>query len=110
MAQSLLVNVIIASAFALDQGNRGEDASLVQVQETLQNLLKSIEDEGRSAEYLFRAKQNWCSLSLKSQALSQQTMTESLEQLKSDLDEHEAALDEAAGTVKQIQADMTLTD
>lgn len=110
MAQSLLVNVIIASAFALDQGNRGEDASLAQVQETLQNLLKSIEDEGRSAESLFRSKQDWCSLSLKADDLAQQTMTESLEQLKSDLKEHEAAVDEATGTVKQIQASMALTN
>merc|ERR1719313_1686290 len=110
MAQSLLLSVIVTGALALDQSNHGEDASMVQVQETLQNLLKSIEDEGRSAEGMFRSKQDWCSLSLKADSLYQQTMAESLEQLKSDLKEHEAAVDEATGTVKQIQASMVLTN
>merc|ERR1719313_1419457 len=110
MAQYLLLSVIVTGALALDQSNHGEDASMVQVQETLQNLLKSIEDEGRSAEGMFRSKQDWCSLSLKADSLSQQTMTESLEQLKSDLKEHEAAVDEATGTVRQIQASMELTN
>jgi hypothetical protein len=110
MAQSLLLNIIVTGAFALDQSSRGEDASLVQVSETLQNLLKSIEDEGRTTEGMFRSKQDWCSLSLKADSLSQQTMTESLEQLKSDLKEHEAAVDEATGTVKQIQVSITLAN
>merc|ERR1719313_1033034 len=37
-------------------------------------------------------------------------MAESLEQLKSDLKEHEAAVDEATGTVKQIQVSITLAN
>merc|ERR1719281_1467005 len=37
-------------------------------------------------------------------------MAESLEQLKSDLMEHEATVDEATGTVRQIQASMELTN
>merc|ERR1719420_2510188 len=36
-------------------------------------------------------------------------MSESLEQMKSDLKEHDAAVEEASGTVRQIQAEMALT-
>lgn len=116
MSRSLLLNIVVGTAWALEQhalqhmSLHGEDTSILQVQETLQNLLKSIEDEGRSAESLFQARQSWCSGSLKAQSLAKQNMAESLEQLKSDLNEHEAAVDEASGTIRQIQADIALTE
>merc|ERR1719440_781322 len=86
----------------------GSAGSLAQIRDTLGNLLRSIEDEGHDAEILYKKRQSWCSEVNKALDVEESTTSESLEQLDADLKEHEAAAEEAQGTVDQIQADIVL--
>jgi len=115
MAQ-IVITLCLSTAMSFGVDSRShakvlaKDATMVQVHETLQNLLQSIEDEGLHAEKIFGAKQKWCSSSIKTESASRKMMADSIEQLQSDLKEHEAAVDEATGSIHQIQAEMVLTE
>lgn len=110
MPQTIIILCMgTAMSLATVQRSRGKDATVAQVHETLQNLMQSIQDEGQKAERLYSAKQKWCSTSMEFEAVGRKTMLDSLEQLRSDLKDHEASVDEAAGTIRQIQAEMELT-
>merc|ERR550514_178707 len=100
---------VLAMAAAVMGNNQGhEEASVTQVRETLQNLLRSVEDEGRDSEAIFKKRGSWCAAVTQARQSAAALDDTDLMQLKADLQEQEAAVEEAAGTVRQIQADITL--
>jgi hypothetical protein len=83
-------------------------ASITQIRDTLQNLLKSVEDEGREEEEVYGKRTSWCAATNRARAVSSTKTSMSVAQLEADLREHQAAVEEAEGTVEQIQADIAL--
>mmetsp|Transcript_123573 Transcript_123573/g.218921 ORF Transcript_123573/g.218921 Transcript_123573/m.218921 type:complete len:662 (+) Transcript_123573:71-2056(+) len=107
-----LMLALLSGAFALvgraqsDAANA--DSSITQIRDTLQNLLRSVEDAGREAEGLYTKRQHWCTSALHSFEASSSATDSALVQLREDLTEHEAAVEEAVGTVRQVRADIAL--
>mmetsp|Transcript_107558 Transcript_107558/g.304152 ORF Transcript_107558/g.304152 Transcript_107558/m.304152 type:complete len:649 (+) Transcript_107558:53-1999(+) len=83
-------------------------ASLSQIRDTLENLRRSIEDAARESSRLFASRQHWCDSYLQTLEGQGQAANASLGILQRDLEEHEAAVDEAEGTALQLQADTAL--
>jgi len=84
------------------------DVSVAQIQETLKSLQRSVEDSSRDLERFADTRQRWCDESLRSFVDAEDVMNTSLRHLAADIEEHGAAVDEAAGTAQQLQADVAL--
>jgi chromosome segregation ATPase len=83
-------------------------SSISQIRDTLHNLLRSIEDNGRDADALFGKRQQWCESGLHSFETEQQAKSASLEDMQARLTESEAEVEEAEGTVQQVQVDIEM--
>lgn len=105
---------VLSGAFALVGHSQSDaanaDSSISQVRDTLQNLLRSVEDAGHEAEALYTKRQLWCTTALHNFDATSSGTDTALVQLHEDLTEHEAAVEEAVGTVRQVQADIALVE
>jgi len=85
-----------------------EGGSMAQIRDTLKNLLRSLEDEGHDAEAIERQRVKGCDSMLRKAAQEEDQARTGLAHLEADLKEHEAAVEEAEGTVQQLRADAAL--
>jgi chromosome segregation ATPase len=81
---------------------------MAQIRDTLKNLLRSLEDEGHDAEAIERQRVKGCDSMLRKAAQEEDQARTGLAHLEADLKEHEAAVEEAEGTVQQLRADAAL--
>lgn len=101
------VAVLFATASAVAVQN-DKASSITQIRDTLRNLLRSIEDNGRDAEALFGKRQQWCDANLHSFEVENQAATASLADMKAQLTETKAEVEEAEGTVQQVKVDIEM--
>jgi len=97
-----------AAAAGTSSGAANAHSSISQIRDTLQNLLRSIEDNGRDAENLFGKRQLWCDNNLRDFEADVQASSTSLADMQAQLTETEAAVDEAEGTVQQVKVDIEM--
>merc|ERR1719420_1506689 len=109
MAPFLSVVTVLLGAVtagAAKSNGAGAQSSINQIRDTLRNLLRSIEDNGRDSEALFSKRQSWCDSQLHSFEADNQASTTSLLDMQAQLKENEAELEEAEGTVHQVKVDI----
>merc|ERR1719247_4022434 len=70
-------------------------SSVSQIRDTLRNLLRSIEDNGRDAEAIFGKRQLWCDSNLHDFEADMQASSASLQDMQAQLTETEAEVEEA---------------
>jgi len=104
------VAVLIGAAAAAGVHSDGANAqsSITQIRDTLRNLLRSIEDNGRDAEALFGKRQLWCDSNIHDFQADSQTSLSSLQDMQAQLTEAEAEVEEAQGTVQQVKVDIEM--
>merc|ERR1719162_1556525 len=106
---SLVVVLIGAAAAAGVQSERATaQTSISQIRDTLRNLLRSIEDNGRDAEALFGKRQLWCDSNLHEFEAEHQSSTANFLDMQAQLTETEAEVEEAQGTVQQVNVDIEM--
>jgi len=113
MAQILAAALVAASCLAIGEGhsrpdNAGLGSSIQQIRDTLQNLLRSVEDKGSDAERLFGRREQWCGANVPSFEQFTAAAQTGHDQLKVDLEENKAAVQDAEGTAQQIRGDIML--
>jgi len=82
--------------------------SIPQIRDTLQNLLRSIEDSGQEAESLFEKRQGWCKSAIASFEAHNEDTATSLSDMEAQITEGEAEVLEAEGTVQQVKVDIEM--
>lgn len=102
------IAVFVCGALAGNVQPDGSKGSVRQVRETLQNLLRSIEDGSTGAEALVQKRQQWCDSTLKVFDTASQVAGTSLRQMQTHLSEREAEASEEKGTVQQLQTDIEM--
>jgi len=104
------VAVLVGAATAASVQSEGGTASksISQIRDTLRNLLRSIEDNGRDAEALFGKRQQWCDSNLHDFEAEHQAASTNLLDMQAQLTETEAEVEEAEGTVQQVKVDIEM--
>jgi chromosome segregation ATPase len=104
------VAVLIGAATVVGVQSESSTAqsSILQIRDTLHNLLRSIEDNGRDAEALSGKRQLWCDSNLHDFEAEHQSSTASLLDMQAQLTETEAEVEEAEGTVQQVKVDIEM--
>lgn len=105
-AVALLVGV--AAAAGVQHNAATAKSSISQIRDTLRNLLRSIEDNGRDTEALFGTRQLWCDSNLHDFEAEHQSSTANLLDMQAQLTETEAEVEEAEGTVQQVKVDIEM--
>jgi len=106
---SAVAVLIGAAAAAVVQSDaKTAQSSIVQIRDTLRNLLRSIEDNGRDAEALFGKRQLWCDSNLHDFEAEHQSSTANFLDMQAQLTETEAEVEEAEGTVQQVKVDIEM--
>lgn len=111
MAPFLSVVAVLLSAAAaavVRSDAKTAQSSIVQIRDTLRNLLRSIEDNGRDAEALFAKRQLWCDSNLHDFEADHQSSTANFLDMQAQLTETEAEVEEAEGTVQQVKVDIEM--
>jgi len=106
-----LVTVLLraaATAGNLHSDGASTTASVSQIRSTLQNLLRSIEDNGRDSEALSSKRQLWCDSAIHDFDASNHAETAKFLEMQAQLTETQAAVEEAKGTVQQVHVDMEM--
>lgn len=106
-----LVTVLLraaATAKSLHSDGASTTASVSQIRSTLQNLLRSIEDNGRDSEALSSKRQLWCDSAIHDFDASNHAETAKFLEMQAQLTETQAAVEEAKGTVQQVHVDMEM--
>merc|ERR1719183_2472853 len=105
-----VVAVLIGAAAAAGVRSDGSNtqSSIAQIRDTLRNLLRSIEDNGRDAESIFGKRQLWCDSNLHDFETDSQASSASLQDMQAQLTETEAEVEEAQGTVQQVKVDIEM--
>merc|ERR1719183_3399436 len=105
-----VVAVLIGAAAAAGVRSDGSNSqsSINQIRDTLRNLLRSIEDNGRDAESLFGKRQLWCDSNLHDFEADNQASSASLQDMQAQLTETQAEVEEAQGTVQQVKVDIEM--
>jgi len=104
---ALLLGVAAAASVQSD-GKSVKQSSVKQIRDTLKNLLRSIEDNGRDAEALFGKRQLWCDNTIQAVEADNQVSSASLLDMQAQLTETEAEVEEAEGTVQQVKVDIEM--
>lgn len=104
-AVALLLGVAAAASV---QSDGTKQSSVKQIRDTLKNLLRSIEDNGRDAEALFGKRQLWCDSTIQAVEADSQVSSASLLDMQAQLTETEAEVEEAEGTVQQVKVDIEM--
>jgi len=100
--------VLVAVATAGNVQTSTASTSISQIRDTLRNLLRSIEDNGRDAETLFGKRQQWCDSALHNFEAASAAGTTKLSGMQSQLTETQAEVEEAKGTVQQVKVDIEM--
>jgi len=82
--------------------------SVSEIGDTLQNLLRSVTQEGDKVEGFFKSRRGWCDGVLESFEKADKASKQGMSLLGIDLKEHEASVEESQGTIQQVQADIVL--
>lgn len=93
---------------AYGEAHAAAGPSVSGIRDTLQNLLRSVTQEGDKVEAFFKSRRNWCDGVLESFETADKASKQGLKLLNTDLKEHEASVEEAQGTIQQVQADIVL--
>jgi len=105
----LVVGVFVCvAASAGNAQTQSAKMSVIQIKDTLRNLLRSIDDAGQDADSLFRKRQEWCSSALLSFETASQQVGESVLDMQAQITETHAQVEEAEGTVHQMEADIEM--
>jgi chromosome segregation ATPase len=83
-------------------------SSISQVQSTLQNLLRSIEDNGQTAEALLNTKEAWCQKTIHQFEVADKAAKASISDLQSQLKETDSEVFETQSSIQQMKADLTM--
>jgi hypothetical protein len=106
---ALTVLLGTAAAGASVQSDGASAASSVsQIRDTLRNLLRSIEDNGRDADTLLGKRQLWCDNTIQDFDVATKAVDSSLSDMQAQLTETEAEVEEAEGTVQQVRVDIEM--
>lgn len=110
---SLFLSAVTVLFGAATAGNLHSNAastadSVSQIRSTLQNLLRSIRDNGQDAEEFLGKRQLWCDSAIHAFDASNQAGAVSLLEMQSQLTETLAAVMEAKGTLQQVHVDMDM--
>jgi len=98
----------VATAANVQSGSNSAGTSISQIQDTLRNLLRSIEDNGRDAEALFGKRQLWCDSAIHDFEAANDDSSASLGNMRAHLTEMQAEVEEAEGTVSQVKVDIEM--
>lgn len=93
---------------AYGEAHAAAGPSVSGIRDTLQNLLRSVTQEGDKVEAFFKSRRDWCDGVLESFETADKASKQGLKLLSTDLKEHEASVEEAQGTIQQVQADIVL--
>lgn len=85
-------------------GDQSAENSVKAVTQTLQNLLLSIEDEGRAADALNARRQRWCDDALRARAVVAVAHNASLAKRQGDLTRYESNAATVGAELKRLQA------
>lgn len=100
---------LAATAVAADDGSaRSIGASVTQIQDTLGDLLRSIEESGRENELLLAKRQRLCYATLQPFEQELQEENKTITRLHADIKENEAAAEESEGSSQQVRLDISL--
>ncbi|CAK0910130.1 unnamed protein product [Prorocentrum cordatum] len=94
--------------FQLRETHAGAGPSVSEIRDTLQNLLRSVTQEGDKVEAFFKSRRDWCDGVLEKFEAADNSSKQGLTFLNTDLKEHVASVEEAQGTIQQVQADIVL--
>lgn len=90
------------------EAHAGAGPSVSEIGDTLQNLLRSVTQEGDKVEGFFKSRRGWCDGVLESFEKADKASKQGMSLLGTDLKEHEASVEESQGTIQQVQADIVL--
>lgn len=100
----------IATAASVQANGASSQSSITQIRDTLRNLLRSIEDNGRDSESLFGKRQLWCDSNIHDFESDHQASSVSLADMQAQLTETQAEVEEAEGTVQQVKLDIEMVE
>jgi len=105
-----MVRFLCAAAVLIGSVSAGNDsaASVKQIRDTLKNLLRSVEDNGRDSEALFGKRQLWCDSAVHEFEAANVATDTNLADMKAQLTETNAEVAEAEGTVQQVKVDIEM--
>jgi hypothetical protein len=83
-------------------------ASIARVQDTLQSLLRNVQDTGRNEQKALKARHEWCDSTLRLFSEQDSIDKTDVEHLRMDLLEQEAAVEEAEGSIRELRAEVAL--
>lgn len=107
-AVAALIGTAAAAKSSVQAEGASAQTSISQIRDTLRNLLRSIEDNGRDAETLFGKRQLWCDSNTHDFEANNQAVSASLLDMQAQLTETEAEVEEAEGTVQQVKVDIEM--
>merc|ERR1719437_169020 len=93
---------------AYGEAHAAAGPSVSEIRDTLQNLLRSVTQEGDKVEAFFKSRRDWCDGALEKFEDADKASKQGMSLLSTDLKEHEASVEEAQGTIQQVQADIVL--
>lgn len=83
-------------------------AVLGQLKDTLQNVLRGVEDEGHNFAVFAEQRRKWCAQGLQNWSALANASHDELQSLRSDLEEREAAVEEMNATAQHAHANIAL--
>jgi uncharacterized membrane-anchored protein YhcB (DUF1043 family) len=110
LVPTLAILLSTALAVTVQFDSTSAKTSVDQIRDTLRNLLRSIDDAGAESESLFKKRQAWCDGMIGKFEAANQVSSANLADMKSQLTEHEAEEEEAAGAVQQIKVDIEMVE
>eukprot|EP00927_Polykrikos_kofoidii_P052247 TRINITY_DN4602_c0_g1_i1.p1 TRINITY_DN4602_c0_g1~~TRINITY_DN4602_c0_g1_i1.p1 ORF type:complete len:658 (+),score=152.01 TRINITY_DN4602_c0_g1_i1:103-2076(+) len=103
VASSFAVSTEAASASSTSSSISGK-AAVTKVITSLEALLSSLEEAGRYSDSMFKQRKDWCDATLLSYKEQKKSARTSIDHLDVDLSEQQAAVEEAQGTLGELQA------
>merc|ERR1719437_324600 len=88
---------------AYGEAHAAAGPSVSEIRDTLQNLLRSVTQEGDKVEAFFKSRRSWCDGVLEGFEKAEKASKQGMSLLGTDLKEHEASVEEAQGTIQQVQ-------